>query len=262
MGDFNAKIGKCPNQLPIVGQYGLGERSEAGDALYSFCVENNLTITNTLFKHPKRRRYTWTAPDGKIRNQIDYIMVHSRWRTSIRNSRSYPGADCNSDHNLVAVTFQARFTNLKKEPPTKRLDLDALTGPAGIAYATTVTNRFEALRLVQNETTPEELWKSTKTILLESAAETIGLPPRQKQKGWLSEETVQKAAEKRAARHGNPAKYKELKATVQKLVRKDKQTYTDNMCREMETEAKRGNTRSLFKLVKFLVNKRKVGILM
>src|SRR6201996_4394370 len=62
--------------------------------------------------------------------------------------------------------------------------------------------------------------------------------------------TVQKAAEKRAARHGNPAKYKKLKATVQKLVRKDKQTYTDNMCREMETEAKRGNTRSLFKLVK------------
>ena len=127
-------------------------------------------------------------------------------------------------------------------------------------YATTVTNRFEALRLVENETAPEELWKNTKTILLESAAETIGLPPRQKRKGWLSEETVQKAAEKRAARHGNPSKYKELKATVQKLVRKDKQTYTDNMCREMETEAKRGNTRSLFKLVKSLVNERKVGL--
>ena len=124
-----------------------------------------------------------------------------------------------------------------------------------------VTYRFEALRLVENETTPEELWKNTKAILLESAAETIDLPPRQKRKEWLSEETVQKAAEKRAARHGNPSKYKELKATVQKLVRKDKQTYTDNMCREMETEAKRGNTRSLFKLVKSLVNERKVGLI-
>src|ERR1700761_340101 len=72
--------------------------------------------------------------------------------------------------------------------------------------------------------------------------------------------TVQKAAEKRAARHGNPAKYKKLKATVQKLVRKDKQTYTSFMCRKMETEAKRGNTRSLFKLVKSLVNERKVGL--
>ena len=115
MGDFNAKIGECSNQLPTLGQYWLGERNEVGDTLYSFCVENNLTITNTLFKQP-RRRYTWTAPDGKTRNQIDYIMVHNRWRTSIRNSRSYPGADCNSDHNLVAVTFQARFTRLKKEP--------------------------------------------------------------------------------------------------------------------------------------------------
>ena len=192
MDNFNAKIGECSNQLPTLGQYGLGERNEARDTLYSFCVENNLTITNTLFNHPKRRRYTWTASDGKTRNQINYIMVHNRWRTSIRNNRSYPGADCNSDHNLVAVTFQARLTRLKEEPPTKGLDLDALAGPAGTVYTTTVTNRFEALRLVENETTQEELWKNTKTILLESAAEAIGLPPRQKRKGWLSEETVQK----------------------------------------------------------------------
>ena len=41
MGDFNAKIGECPNQLPIVGQYGLGERNEAGYTLYSFCNNNN-----------------------------------------------------------------------------------------------------------------------------------------------------------------------------------------------------------------------------
>ena len=39
MGDFNPKIGECPNQLPTLGQYGLGERNEAGDALYSFCVK-------------------------------------------------------------------------------------------------------------------------------------------------------------------------------------------------------------------------------
>src|SRR6201996_8759883 len=32
------------------------------------------------------------------------------------------------------------------------------------------------------------------------------------------------------------------------------------MCREMETEAERGNTRSLFKLVKSLVNERKIGL--
>ena len=79
MGDFNAKLGECSNQLPTLGQYGLGERNEAVDTLYSFCVENNLTITKTLFNHPKRKRYTRIAPDGKTRNQIDYIMVHNRW---------------------------------------------------------------------------------------------------------------------------------------------------------------------------------------
>ena len=35
-------------------------------------------------------------------------------------------------------------------------------------------NRFTALEAAQNEVTQEDLWKGTKTVLLEVARETIG----------------------------------------------------------------------------------------
>ncbi|KAK4873205.1 hypothetical protein RN001_015234 [Aquatica leii] len=86
MGDMNAKIGKGRFE-DVVGEYGLGERNDRGDRLLQFPQENELVITNTLFKLPERRLYTWKSPqdsgDHVIRNQIDYIMIKKRYRNSI-----------------------------------------------------------------------------------------------------------------------------------------------------------------------------------
>ena len=260
IGDFNAKIGEGHHQLPTVGQYGLGERNAAGDSLYSFCAGNSLSITNTMFKQPKRRLYTWQSPNGKTRNQIDYIMVHSRYRKNIRNCHTYPGADCNSDHNLLVAIFKGRFVKTRNRCHPVRLDLNALAGPQGQVYATKVTNRFEALRLIENESTPQELWQKTKDVLLETAEELLMAKPKQSSKSWISEATKQKAEEKRRAKSTNPERYKELKAEVQRMVRKDKQDYTDNVCSQIEAQSKKGNTRELFKQVKRLTNEKKVRL--
>ena len=55
--------------------YGLGQANDRGYHLLQFCAINELVITNTLFKHTKARRVTWTSPDGGAANQIDYIIV-------------------------------------------------------------------------------------------------------------------------------------------------------------------------------------------
>ena len=60
------------------GGHGLGIQNEAGERLIEFCDGNNLGIMNTWFEQPKRRLYTWTSPDGKHRNQIDYILINKR----------------------------------------------------------------------------------------------------------------------------------------------------------------------------------------
>ena len=43
------------------------------DTTYFIQLYIYIVITNTLFKHKKARRVTWTSPDGGTANQIDYI---------------------------------------------------------------------------------------------------------------------------------------------------------------------------------------------
>lgn len=83
IGDFNAKVGDTTMDdgiRNIVGRYGLGVRNKRGDRLIEFAANNSLTIMNTTFKHHPRRLYTWTSPGGQTRNQIDFILIRSRWR--------------------------------------------------------------------------------------------------------------------------------------------------------------------------------------
>ena len=92
-------------------QIWFGIRNEAGQRLIEFCQENALVITNTLFQQHKRRLYTWTSPDDQHQNQTDYILCSQRWRSSIQSTKTTPGADCSSDHELLIAKFRLREPN-------------------------------------------------------------------------------------------------------------------------------------------------------
>ena len=100
IGDWSAKVRS--QELPgVTGKFGLGGQNEAEQRLIEFCQENALVIANTLFQHHKRRLYTWTLPDGEHQNQIDYILCSQRWRSSIQSTKTRPGVDYGSDHELL-----------------------------------------------------------------------------------------------------------------------------------------------------------------
>jgi hypothetical protein len=79
--------------------------------LIDFCERNGLVITNTWFKKPKRRLYTWKSPGNRNRYQLDYVLVKQRFRNSVKDVQTMPGADIDSDHNLLVATI---CTSLKK----------------------------------------------------------------------------------------------------------------------------------------------------
>ena len=60
MGDFNAVVG-LGRRSKCVGAYGLGKRNKRGQKLVDFAKQNKFVITNTLFNHHKRRRWTWKS---------------------------------------------------------------------------------------------------------------------------------------------------------------------------------------------------------
>ena len=65
-----------------------------------------------------------------------------------------------------------------------------------------MTNRFTALEAAQDEVTPEDLWKGTKTVLLKVArkTETIGCVKSQKNKKYISGKIFAAIMEKREAK--------------------------------------------------------------
>jgi len=58
-----------------------------------------------------------------------------------------------------------------------------------VQFAAVAPNTFTALDAAHDEVTPEDLWKGTKTVVMEVARETIGSVKSQKKKKWISDHT-------------------------------------------------------------------------
>ena len=101
----------------IVGMHGLGRRNERGERLIQVCQENKLIIANTWFQQPVRKLYTWKRHGHISRNQIDYIMLNERFRNCIKQAKTHPGTDMNSDQNPVVVKINMK---LKRTNATKK----------------------------------------------------------------------------------------------------------------------------------------------
>ena len=133
-----------------------------GKGQQSFCQEIALVIANTLFQQHKKRLCTWTSPDGQHQNQIDYILCSQRWTSSIQSAKTRLGADCDSDHELLAkfrlkffiVKFRLKFLIAKFRLKWKKLwkttrpfiyDLNQIPND----YTVEVTNIFKGLDLIE-----------------------------------------------------------------------------------------------------------------
>jgi len=64
MGDWNS-VGD-ESYRNIFGPHGLGRQNHRGQMLINFCERNGLIVTNTWFRKPKIRLYTWKAPGDQI----------------------------------------------------------------------------------------------------------------------------------------------------------------------------------------------------
>ncbi len=134
-GDWNAKVGVDAQSdwKDVCGPYCNLETNERGIKLLEFATYNNMVLTNTLGPHKASRRWTWHSPDGNHHNQIDYTLVRKRFRSGVNvaRTRSFPGADVGSDHDLLMTTFRVRLSKTKKPKQLrKKFDLEKLRDPA------------------------------------------------------------------------------------------------------------------------------------
>ena len=95
-------------------------------------MSHRLTPANTLHPHEMSRKATWHTPNGQVPNQIDFILTRQRFKSSINkaNTRSFPVADIESDHDLELTTIKLKLkTKCFTKSPRIRFDLEKLKDP-------------------------------------------------------------------------------------------------------------------------------------
>ena len=107
IGDWNAKVGS--QETPgVTGKFGLGIWNEAGQRLIEFCQESALVLATPFFNNT-REDSTHGHHYGKYQSRIDYILCSQRWRSPIQSAKTIPGADCDSDHELLIAKFRLKL---------------------------------------------------------------------------------------------------------------------------------------------------------
>ena len=190
-----------------VGEWGLGRPNHRGNMLVQFCKRRKLVVTNTLFEQHPRRRYTWKAAGDTARYQIDYILVNQRYKNSVKRSLAYPGADCDSDHNLVMVTVQLKLKKMRGSSKVTRIDNAKLKQNA-LVYLSGVQSRLYAREFPKGPSVEDE-WENLKGALHGNDKENVGFGKRKKiRKPWITEEMIDKMDQRRTLKKNNTAEGK------------------------------------------------------
>ena len=83
-----------------------------GLRLLRTCVDHDLVVTNTFFKHPDAHTATWLSPGGRYWATKDYILVNRPFWPSVRDTRVMPNAlTHDSDHSMVVCDIRLRLIN-------------------------------------------------------------------------------------------------------------------------------------------------------
>lgn len=265
-GDWNAKIGPDAYEdwRGTVGKYGYGCTNERGLRLMEFAKLNRLLVSNTLHPHKASRRATWHSPDGRTHNQIDFILVSNRFSSGIigRRTRSFPGADIDSDHDLVMMSLAVKLKAVaKKSKEHIRYDVDRLQD-AGVSaqFAVRIGGRFAPFLEQHDDDDLQSSADEFTAAVNEVASEVLG-PRRRKNKPWMTDDVLSLCDERRARKadrfkdEAAANLYRESCRTVKKAVKAAKELWIQEQCKDIEDSLKFNNSKKAFETVRKITTK-------
>ena len=190
-GDFNSKVGKIidDSERECLGSFSKGTRNNNGTELLNFCIERNLFISNSAFKHKSCHQTTWQGQikkDNKIiqvYNQIDFILIPKHMKKNLTDARSFGGTLTNSDHRLVKANINFHGKPYRKPPLPKKpvkFHTNSLQNERVRAEFRACAEHLHQSR-THLPSTPQATLDNINATLLEAAQET--LPPVDRRHG-------------------------------------------------------------------------------
>ncbi|XP_061769322.1 craniofacial development protein 2-like isoform X3 [Nerophis ophidion] len=252
IGDLNAEVDGGRRGLnATVGPHGsANSTNDNGERLLLLSSTNGLSIGNTFFKHKQIHKMTWVSPGGGTRNELDYICINTRWRSSLLDVCAHRGADVGSEHFLVVGKIRRKLKKVQKMT-TKR------------PYA---VEKLKNTNLSRNYR--EELRKKLEVPPNPSIEEQWSLRRGTNKERWITEKTWKLIDERKMAKMEREQKrrlrcwrmkdeeYRHLDQEVKKSCRKDKRRWLQEKAKEAQEAAEKNNTKTLYRIVRELTSSR------
>ena len=265
MGDLNAKVGSDNSGFEqYIGRCGMGLRNDNGGRFLDLCVENNLVIGGTIFRHKDIHKATWNSPDGKTKNQIDHVTINRRWRSSLMDVRAIRGGDVSSDHNLVLSKIKIKLKRTKKSHAPRLFDSAKLKDlTTRETFRIELSNRFHLLSDIPIDDL-DAYCKNVQDTFTNTSEQTLGYKTFQR-KPWISDHTWKLIEERRIMKqrmianssnqgYENPfiATYRRKNKEVKASAKKDKKKFLEDKATEAQKAATAGDSKTLYRITREL----------
>ncbi|KAL4083941.1 hypothetical protein QTP88_029258 [Uroleucon formosanum] len=188
---------------------------------------------------------------------IDYC------KNQVRRCKTYPGADVDSDHNLLMMKSNVTYKKLNK--PTqkeRRYDVNMLKDRnTALAYESCISKTFKAPS--QNDSLNIR-WEAIKETIHNAANKTLIRNTLDPKKPWINEQILRDTEERRKYKNSKDnqgiRKYKELKNKINRNAREAREKWLEDRCHEVELLIKENKMDQAFNTIKkFVSNKTKVN---
>ena len=264
LGDFNARVGSDNATWPrCLGNHGVGTMNASGQRLLEFCGKHQMCVTNTWFTGKPQHKQTWYHPRSKTWHMLDMVLTKRKSLNTVKNTRAYHSADCDTDHVLVISTVRptrsVRQYHHATQNSMSKLEVLNTKVPERVRV-------FEELfrdKLSENELvgdTPDARWKDLGGKILESATEAFETKVSSKP-DWMAAnagkldpllEKKRTARKAYMATHGDDERdsLRAAKAELQREIRACANSYWRSLCDEIQEASARGDARTMYDKIK------------
>ena len=243
------------------GPYCNDKTNDRGLRLLEFANYNDLVIANTLGNHKKQQIMTWHHPNGANHGQIDYILVQTRFKSSVYTgrTRTFPRPDIGSPHDLVMMTFKLKLRKMAKPQYTRlKFDLDKLQDPLiAEEFKAAIGGKFGPLLIYDESSELETNVETFEKATIETATDILGKRITKK-KAWVSNDILKLCDKRRElkAKKKNcsvaKSEYSKVNKQVKKEMVKAKEKWIEDQCEDIENNLSKNNSKKAYDTVKNL----------
>ena len=240
-------------------KFGLGKANDRGLMVLKFAKFNDVVLTNTLHPQKPSWKATWHSPDGKTHNVIDYILINKRFQSSVNlaQTRTFPGADIGSDHDLVLTSVRLKLKKMRKGKSLRiKFDPDKLRDPdIATEFQATYGGKFAPFLTAHLDI--DSFNSQLNEQFVETAEEVLGRA-RGKKQVWMSDKVLDICDRRRELKKRgfnsdlDHASYRQINREVKKATKMAKEKWIQDQCSTIEKIMACNNTAVAFKTIKDL----------